>query len=239
MGASLAQNTWELLVLAVFAVIANASALVWGPNMLYLMQRKRALSRSIAYTLGRALTLTLASGFIVSAVLAGGKSVNVLADEVTAVAKNAHPLLDILIGLAIVGLAWWVWKNPPSFLSHTPPVPGDDDRARIWPAFVLGVTILFANILEFAWQILGLGGLVVSAGRNYALVGLAVVIWTVMGTATLWAPAIAHVLAPEWANERFEKLTARIPAIKPWEIALPLAIAGVAFVVFGVWMALK
>lgn len=232
-----ASNAWQLVVLAAFALVANASALVWGPNMLYLLDKRRPIARSIAYTVGRGLVLTVASVLIVSAVRAGGKNVDVLADQMTSAAKAAHPLLDVAIAAGLFVLAWRVWKHPPAFLSGTPPIPSGGTSGRLWPAFVLGVTILFANLLEFAWQILGLGGFSAANGRRDVLLVLAVIIWTVMGTATLWGPAIARLLAPSWASARFEKLVSRIPRLQPWELALPLAIGGALVLALSIWRA--
>ena len=87
----------------------------------------------------------------------------------------------------------------------------------------MGITILFANILEFAWQSIGIGTAVAGSGQNILVYGLAVILWTTLGTATLWGPALAFMFAPQWATERFERLTTKIPTVKPWQVALPLA----------------
>lgn len=235
MSGRFADELWQLVLLAGFALVANSSALVWGPNMVYLMQKRRGLSRSVAYTVGRGLVLTLWSAVVLGAVLAGGHSVNAMADRVSQLAKDPHPGVDIAIAAGLIVAGWWVWVRPPKFLDRTPPVPGDSASTRIWPAFVLGATIFFANLLEFAWQTLGVGGFAATHARNYGLIALAALLWTTMGTATLWAPAIAHVLAPTWANERFEHLIKRIPKVKAWEIALPLILGGVMWGVYATW----
>jgi hypothetical protein len=228
-----------LVFVAFMALIANMSALVWGPNMVYLLQKRRPLARSVAYTVGRGLTLTIASVVIVWTLIRTDSGVDGLADQVTAVAHRPHPAISVLIGLGIALVAVWVWKRPPGFLVSKKPTPIDDTAARIWPAFVMGVTILFANILEFAWQVIGVGSAVVGSGHNPLVYIPAVILWTSLGTAALWGPAVAFMLAPRWATERFERATARIPTFKPWQIALPLALFGLLFAAFGVWRSMR
>jgi hypothetical protein len=224
-----------LVFVAVMAIVANSSALVWGPNMALLLQKRRPLARSIAYMIGRGLVLTVASIIIVWTLLKTDSGVNSLADQVTALAHKPRPFLNVAIGLLIIGVATFIYYRPPGFLSARKPTIKDAENARIWPAFVMGVTILFANILEFAWQIIGVGTAVSGSGHNPLIYGPAVLLWTTLGTATLWGPALAFLLAPGWATERFTRVTERMPTIKPWQVALPLGVFGALFALFGIW----
>jgi len=235
----LVKDVLLLVFVTVMALIANSSALVWGPNMAFLIQKRRPLARSIAYTIGRGLTLTVASIIIVWTLLVTDSGVDGLADQVTSVANKPHPLINVLIGLAIIAAAMWLYRRPPSFLSGKKPVTVSTETARIWPAFFMGITILFANILEFAWQIIGVGAAVTGSSHNPLVYGPAVILWTSMGTATLWGPALAFVFAPEWATDHFKRLTDRIPTIKPWQVALPLGMFGLLFAAFGIWKAMR
>jgi hypothetical protein len=227
-----------LVFVGVLAIVANASALVWGPNMALLMQKRRPLARSIAYTIGRGVTLTIASVAIVWTLIKTDSGVNGLADQVTALAHKPRPALDVLVGLVVIGVALFIYLRPPALLSARKPVIADAENARIWPAFVMGITILFANILEFAWQTIGVGTAVSGSGHNALVYVPAVILWTTLGTATLWGPALAFMFAPGWATERFERATERIPTFKPWQIALPLGALGALFTLFGVWQAM-
>jgi hypothetical protein len=228
-----------LVFVCVMALVANASALVWGPNMAFLLQKRRPLSRSIAYTIGRGVTLTAVSVIIVWTLLVTDSGVNGLADQVTALADKPRPVISLLIGLGIVAAAVVVYRRPPGLFSARKPAIDDDATARVWPAFVMGITILFANILEFAWQTIGVGTAVAGSGHNPLVYGPAVIIWTTLGTATLWGPALAFLLAPGWATERFARVTERIPTIKPWQVALPLGLFGLLFALFGIWKAMR
>jgi hypothetical protein len=228
-----------LVFVSVLALVANSSALVWGPNMVYLIQPKRALARSVAYTIGRGLTLTIATGIIVWSMLSTGNGADEIASQVTQLANKPHPVLDVAVGLAIVGAGYYLYRHPPAFLTKREQQIKPEERPHIWPAFIFGVTILFANILEFAWQTIGIGAAVATSNRNPFVIGTAAILWTGLGTATLWGPALVHVFAPSWSDRKFKQLTERIPSIKPWEVALPLALFGVAFAVFGVWKAMR
>jgi hypothetical protein len=239
LGHHIVKDVALLAFVAFTALISNMSALVWGPNMAYLLQARRPLARSIAYTIGRGITLTLASVIIVWTLLVTDSGVNGLADQVTRAANKPRPIVHLLVGLAFVAVAFWVWKRPPAFLSARKPNVADDEHARIWPAFVMGVTILFANLLEFGWQTIGVGTAVSGSSHNPLVYVPAVLLWTTLGTATLWGPAIAFVLAPGWATEQFERVTEKIPTIKPWQVALPLGLFGVLFAVYGIWRATR
>jgi hypothetical protein len=239
LGQHIVKDVALLVFVAFMAIIANMSALVWGPNMAYLLQRRRPLARSIAYTIGRGLTLTLASLAIVWTLLKTDSGVTGLADQVTSLADKPRPVISVLIGLAVVVVAFWLWKRPPAFLSAKKPSVAEDESARIWPAFVMGVTILFANVLEFGWQTIGVGTAVSASSHNPLVYGPAVLLWTTLGTATLWGPALAYALAPGWATQRFERVTDRIPSIKPWQVALPVGLFGLLFAVFGIWKAAR
>ena len=240
MGQHLVRDLSILVFVSVMAMIANASALVWGPNMAFLLQKRRPLARSIAYTIGRGLTLTVASIVIVWTLLMTDSGVNGIADQVTSIADKPRPVLSVLIGALVIGFAVFIYRRPPSLLSaRKQRAFADGETARIWPAFVTGVTILFANILEFAWQTIGVGTAVSGSEHNPLVYGPAVILWTVLGTATLWGPALAFLLAPKWSTEHFERLTARIPTIKPWQVALPLGLFGLLFAAFGVWKAMR
>lgn len=239
MGQELAKDASLLLFVAVMAIISNLSALVWGPNMVFLIQRRRPLARSVAYTIGRGLTLTVASVIIVWTLLATDSGVNGLADQVTSMADKPHPFVGILVGVVVMAAALVVYKRPPTFLSARKPAIAADNAARIWPAFLMGVTILFANILQFAWQTIGVGTAVAGSGHNPIVIGLAVILWTTLGTAALWGPALAFLLAPGWATERFTRVTAKISAVKPWQVALPLGLFGMLFVLYGLWRATR
>jgi hypothetical protein len=238
-GQALARDVLLLVFVALLAIVANSSALVWGPNMAFLIQKRRPLARSIAYTIGRGLTLTVASIIIVWTLLVTDSGVHGLADQVTSVADKPRPVTNVLVGLVVVAGALWIWRRPPAFLSGKKPAEVSSETARIWPAFVMGITILFANILQFAWQIIGVGSAVAGSGHNPFVYGPAVILWTSLGTATLWAPALAFVLAPGWATKRFTQVTDRIPTIKPWQVALPLGLFGLMFAVFGIWKAMR
>lgn len=240
MAQSLLRDLSILLFVAVMALIANLSALVWGPNMALLLQKRRPLARSIAYIIGRGVTLTVASVIIVWTLVATGAGANGLADQVTDLAKKPHPVISVVIGLAIAAAAFWIYKRPPSFLLPKKPTEVvEGETARIWPALVMGVTILFANVLEFAWQSVGLGAAVAGSGQNVLIYGIAVIMWTTLGTATLWLPTLAFMFAPGWATERFTRVTQRIPTIKPWQVALPLGLFGLLFAAFGLWKAMR
>jgi hypothetical protein len=240
LGQHLVRDLSILVFVSVMAMIANASALVWGPNMALLLQKRRPLARSIAYTIGRGLTLTVASVVIVWTLLMTDSGVNGLADQVTSIADKPRPVISVLIGAVVIGAAVFLYLRPPAFLSGKKPLAiGDGETARIWPAFVMGVTILFANILEFAWQTIGVGTAVSGSEHNPLVYGPAVILWTALGTATLWGPALAFLLAPKWSTEHFERLTARIPTIKPWQVALPLGLFGLLFAAFGIWKAMR
>jgi hypothetical protein len=229
-----------LLFVSVLALVANSSALVWGPNMVYLVQPRLALARSVAYTIGRGLTLTVATAIIVWATLSTGRGTDQMASQITRLANKPHPLLDVAVGLAIVAAGYYIYRHPPAFLANRETrIGAEAERPHIWPAFVFGITILFANILEFAWQTIGIGAAVAASKGNVFVIGVAAILWTGLGTATLWGPALVHVFAPRWSEEKFTSLTERIPSIKPWEVALPLALFGVAFAVFGVWKAMR
>jgi hypothetical protein len=239
LGQNLVKDVLLLAFVTVMALVANSSALVWGPNMAFLIQKRRPLARSIAYTTGRGLTLTVASVIIVWTLLVTDSGVNGLADQVTSVADKPHPIISVLVGLVVVVAALWIYRRPPGFLSGKEPATVSNETARIWPAFFMGVTILFANVLEFAWQTIGVGAAVSGSSHNPLVYGPAVLLWTTLGTATLWGPALAFVLAPGWATERFTKVTERIPEIKPWQVALPLGLFGVLFAAFGIWKAMR
>ena len=75
--------------------------------------------------------------------------------------------------------------------------------------------------------------------QNILVYGLAVILWTTLGTATLWGPALAFMLAPQWATERFERVTTKIPTVKPWQVALPLGVFGLLFAAYGIWKATR
>ena len=239
MGQTIVRDVLLLVFVAVLAIVANASALVWGPNMALLLQKRRPLARSIAYTIGRGVTLTVASIIIVWTLIRTDSGVNGLADQVTSIAHKPHPVIDVLLGLLVIGAATFIYLRPPAFLSAKKPAIDDGENARIWPAFVMGVTILFANILEFAWQTIGVGTAVSGSGHNPLVYVPAVILWTTLGTATLWGPALAFMFAPGWATERFERATERIPTFKPWQVALPLGVFGAVFALFGIWKALR
>jgi hypothetical protein len=239
LGHNIVKDVALLVFVAFMALIANMSALVWGPNMALLLQSRRPLARSIAYTIGRGVTLTLASLVIVWTLLVTDSGVNSLADQVTKAAGKPRPVIHVLVGLALVAFAFRVWKRPPAFLSARKPSVADEEAARIWPAFVMGITILFANILEFGWQTIGVGTAVSGSSHNPLVYVPAVLLWTTLGTAALWGPALAFLLAPGWATERFERLTEKIPTIKPWQVALPVGLFGVLFAAYGIWRATR
>ena len=239
MGQTLVKDVMLLVFVVVMALVANSSALVWGPNMAFLLQKRRPLARSIAYTIGRGLTLTVASVIIVWTLLVTDSGVDGLADQVSSVASKPHPLMDVALGFIVIVVALRLYRNPPGFLSGKAPAHVSTETARIWPAFFMGITILFANVLEFAWQTIGVGAAVSGSSHNPLVYVPAVILWTTLGTATLWGPAVAFILAPGWATEHFEKLTARIPTIKPWQVALPLGVFGLLFSMFGIWKAMR
>ncbi len=222
-----------LTFVALMALIANSSAFVWGPNMVYLIQPKRPIAQSIAYTVGRGVVLTVASGVIVWALIVMNANADQLADEIRQMANRSHPWMNVVIGLAVVFVAYRLWKRPPSMLSDRGLEVATDREARIWPAFALGITIMFANLLEFVWQILTLGGAATASRNSLLVVGLAALLWTVLGTATLWAPILLRIFVPQWSTERFTALTTRMPTVKPWAVALPVALIGVALTVAG------
>jgi len=238
-GQVLIRDISLLLFVAVLAIFANSSALVLGPNMAFLVQKRRPLARSIAYMIGRGLTLTVASVIIVWTLLVTDSGVHGLADQVTGLADRPRPAVSVLIGLLVVVAAFWIWRRPPAFLSGKKQAEPIGEAAHIWPAFVMGITILFANILQFAWQIIGVGSAVTGSGHNPLVYAPAVILWTSLGTATLWVPAVAFVLSPGWATKRFAKVTEKIPTIKPWQVALPLGLFGVLFATYGIWKATR
>lgn len=240
LGKDVAKYVVLVVIVAFMALVANSSALVWGPNMVFLTRPKRPLGRSIAYTVGRGVTLMLASLVITVALVKSGVGADSIADRITQMAKTPRPWLSVLVGAAIVGAAVWVYRNPPAFLSgKKPAVREDDENARIWPAFLMGISILFANILEFAWQTIVLGSVYVSVRHNLIAMGIAAIIWTVFGTATLWGPALVFVFAPGWSRERFTRITSRIPTVKPSQVAYPLGVFGVLYALFGIWQSVK
>jgi hypothetical protein len=237
LGQAFLRDILILVFVAFMAVIANLSAFVWGPNIAFLLQKRRPLARSIAYTIGRGATLTVASVIIVWTLLKTDSGVDGLANQVTSVADKPHPVVSVLIGLVVAVVAFSIWKRPPGFLLRKDGAVVEDEAARIWPAFVMGITILFANLLEFGWQIIGVGTSVAGSEHNPLVYVPAVILWTTLGTAVLWGPAAAFVLVPGWATEQFERATSRIPTFKPWQVALPLGLFGLLFAAYGVWKA--
>lgn len=232
--------TAAFIALAGTALVANLSAFVWGPNLVLLISPTRPIQRSIAYTLGRAIVLTVAS--IVT--IQGLVSVGVGAGRIESLAREftsaPEPWQSGFAGAVLIAIAAGLWWRPPAFLQgeSVGESAGNVGRARLWVSFVLGVAVLFANLLEFAWQGLALTAFV-SKTHDELLLAAAVLVWTVVGTADLWGATLVRGIGGQWATDRFSAMTEKLPNLRPWQVCAPLVVVGLGFIAYGfyVWLA--
>ena len=90
--------------------------------MAFLLQKRRPLARSIAYTIGRGVTLTVASVIIVWTLIRTDSGVNGLADQVTSLARQAAPGHRRAARTCwSSGRAFFIYLRPPAFLSAKKP----------------------------------------------------------------------------------------------------------------------
>lgn len=212
---------------------------MWGPNLVLLVTKDRPIQRSLAFLCGRALVLTVASIFIVSGLLGravGAGKVETFARSFT---TTPQPAQDVIVGLLLIGAGIWFWRRPPAFVAGRSVAESASDvgRARLWASFALGVGVLLANLLEFAWQGLAFTALF-SRDRSVTTAVLGVVVWSVVGTADVWVPLGLRGIGGKRAKARIEKLTASLPDVQPWQVALPLAVLGLGFLALGLYRAL-
>jgi len=223
-----------LVVLAVTAVAANLSPFVWGPNVIYLLEPKRPVWRSFAYTAGRALTLVVASLVVVIAMTNGHAQIQDLVAEATAIANAPGPWIYMTIGVAVIGTALWLLRTP------------DDEvfarfkrtrhsEGKLLPAFGFGISIAFANLFGFVPQTIAIGAVVILSEGNVAFITLAVIVWTVFGTIDLWLPALSMLFFPQRTENSLEEMKARIPTFKPRTLIVVLGLAGLCTLLFGAW----
>lgn len=225
-----------LLALAFAALVANLSAFVWGPNLVLLLSEKRPIGRSIGFLIGRGLTLTVASVLFLAGLLGRGVGAGRLESTLNGLTSAPQHWQDILMGLVLLIAAAWLWRRPPAFLQGTSVRDGttNAEKSGFLGAFALGIGVLFANLLEFAWQGLALGA-VVAHSREVVVLVAAVIVWTVVGTADVWVPTMLRFLGGKSVNDRIERLTASLPTLQPWQVALPLGAIGLGFLVWGLY----
>ncbi len=228
------QSILILVALAIAAVAANLSPFVWGPNVIYLLERERPVWRSLAYTAGRALTLVLASLAVVGAMTNGHRQIRDLVAQATAIASAPGPWLYMTIGVGAIATALWLLRTPdPDILDrfkrtrHT--------EGKLLPAFGFGISIAIANLFGFVWQVIAIGAVVVLAEGDMVFVAIAVVVWTVFGTIDLWLPALGMMLFPQRTAEWLTRAKERIPTFKPRTIVVIIGLAGLGTLVYGVW----
>lgn len=234
MAADLFKAVLVVLFVSLAAFLTNTSPFVWGPNVVYLLEHKRPFARSIAFTIGRALTLFVAGVAIVAILFATGQGVSSLVEVVQNVAGSSSSATYILIGVVLLLGSIYIVRRPPSFFDTpggTPALAGSD---RLWPAFAVGIGVAVPNILSFVWQTAILGGAVVWANGDWFLAGVFVIVWTLFGTADLWGVLLARMFAPTKTTVWLEKMQGRVPSVTPGQVGLSVAVVGMLFLGYGV-----